>query len=178
MVAGQCGHRGAVPARSRPEYGQCVHKIAAHPDRPEQLFVQNHGGVYRSDDWGSTWESIGAGLPATFGFPVVMHPRRAGVAYVFPLVADTCRLPPGGEARVYRTPDAGETWTALTDGLPQKHAYFAVLRDGMCTDPADPAGIYLGTRSGELFASRDDGDSWTSIVRHLPDVLVVRAAEV
>jgi hypothetical protein len=159
-----------------PEYGQCVHKIAAHPDRPDQLFLQNHGGVYRSDDWGSTWTSIGDGLPATFGFPVVVHPRRPGVAYVYPLVADAHRLPPDGKARVYRTSDAGATWSALTDGLPQEHAYLTVLRDGMCADAGEPPGIYFGTRSGELFASRDDGDAWTSVTRHLPDVLVVRAA--
>jgi photosystem II stability/assembly factor-like uncharacterized protein len=159
-----------------PEYGQCVHKVAAHPSRPEQLFLQNHGGVYRSDDWGGTWESIGEGLPATFGFPVVMHPHRPGVAYVYPLVADVHRFPPDGRARVYRTTDAGETWTALSDGLPQEGAYMAVVRDAMCTDAEEPAGVYLGTRSGELFASRDEGDSWTSIASHLPDVLAVRAA--
>jgi hypothetical protein len=162
----------------QPEYGQCVHKIAAHPGRPEQLFLQNHGGVYRSDDGGSTWDSIGDGLPATFGFPVVVHPHRPGVAYVFPLIADAARLPPDNRARVFRTPDAGATWEPLGDGLPQEHAYFAVMRDAMCTDVADPAGIYLGTRNGELYASPDDGDSWTAIARHLPDVFVVRAAVV
>jgi hypothetical protein len=53
----------------------------------------------------------------------------------------------------------------------------SVLRDALCTDDADPAGVYFGTRSGEVFASADEGASWTSIVRHLPDVLVVRAVE-
>jgi photosystem II stability/assembly factor-like uncharacterized protein len=159
-----------------PEYGQCVHKIATHPDRPEQLFLQNHGGVYRSDDGGSMWASIGEGLPATFGFPVVVHPHRPGVAYIFPLVADVNRTPPAGRARVFRTPDAGETWEALSEGLPQEHAYFAVMRDAMCTDVAQPAGIYFGTRNGELYASRDDGDSWSALAQHLPDVFVVRAA--
>jgi hypothetical protein len=52
-----------------------------------------------------------------------------------------------------------------------------VLRDALCTDDADPAGVYFGTRSGEVFASADEGTSWTSIVSHLPDVLVVRAAD-
>ncbi len=48
----------------------------------------------------------------------------------------------------------------------------------MCTDTADPAGIYFGTREGSVFASRDDGDSWTEVVGHLPDILCVRAAVV
>ena len=35
-----------------PEFGQCVHKVAQHPTRPDTLFVQHHWGVYRSDDFG------------------------------------------------------------------------------------------------------------------------------
>jgi photosystem II stability/assembly factor-like uncharacterized protein len=159
-----------------PEYGQCVHKIASHPQRPEQFFLQNHGGVYRSDDDARTWTSIGEGLPATFGFPVIVHPHQPGVAYVFPLVADASRMPPEARARVFRTPDAGATWEALDDGLPAEHAYFAVLRDAMCADLGQPAGIYFGTRNGEVYASSDEGDSWAAVATHLPDVYCVRAA--
>jgi hypothetical protein len=59
-----------------PGSGPCVHKIAAHPARPERVYLQNHGGVYRSDDWGGRWESIADRLPSDFGFPVVVHPHR------------------------------------------------------------------------------------------------------
>jgi photosystem II stability/assembly factor-like uncharacterized protein len=163
---------------SPPEFGQCVHKVASNPSRPDQLFLQNHGGVYRSDDGGRSWLDIGAGLPATFGFPIVAHPQRPGTAYVYPLVADVHRMPPDNRCRVFRTSDAGETWEPLTKGLPQEDAFVAVLRDGMTADDADPAGIYFGTRSGEVYASRDDGDSWDCIVTHLPDVLTVRAATI
>ena len=161
-----------------PPFGQCVHKIARHPDRPEQLFLQNHGGVYRSDDGGATWAEIHGGLPATFGFPIVAHPHRPGTAYVYPLVADAHRMPPEDRCRVYRTTDAGESWHPLEGGLPQDRAYLTVLRDAMCTDDAPTAGVYFGTRTGEVFASADEGESWTSIARHLPDVLTVRAAQV
>jgi photosystem II stability/assembly factor-like uncharacterized protein len=159
-----------------PEFGQCVHKVAFQADRPDQLFLQNHGGVFRSDDGGSTWSSIAEGLPADFGFPIVAHPHRPGTAYVFPLVADVQRMPPDGRCRVYRTRDAGESWEPLTEGLPQAHSYVSVLRDAMAADTAAPAGIYFGTRSGEVYASRDEGDSWTAVADHLPDVLTVRAA--
>ena len=37
-----------------PEFGQCVHKVVHHPARPERLFLQNHWGLYRSDDWGDS----------------------------------------------------------------------------------------------------------------------------
>ena len=158
-----------------PEFGQCVHKIAMVPSRSDQLFLQNHGGVYRSDDGGAKWTSIGEGLPADFGFALTAHPHRPGTAYVFPLGADTERIPPGARCRVYRTEDAGRSWQALTDGLPQERFYATVLRDAICTDGGDPAGVYLGTRNGEVYASGDDGDTWRSVATHLPDVLCLRA---
>jgi photosystem II stability/assembly factor-like uncharacterized protein len=159
-----------------PEFGQCVHKVARQADRPDQLFAQNHHGVYRSDDGGSTWESIADGLPSDFGFTMVAHPRTPGTAYNFPLVADGERLPPDRRCRVYRTTDAGKTWEALTKGLPQGQYFGGVLRDAMCADDADVAGIYFGTRTGAVYASRDEGDSWAEVARDLPDVLCVRAA--
>ncbi|WP_049577524.1 WD40/YVTN/BNR-like repeat-containing protein [Streptomyces sp. SBT349] len=158
-----------------PEFGQCVHKVARDPVRRDRLFLQNHWGVYRSDDGGGSWTSIGAGLPSDFGFPVATHPRRSGVAYVFPLNADADRVPAGRRCRVYRTPDAGESWEELRTGLPDAPHYGTVLRDALCTDDADPAGVYFGNRNGEVFASADDGDSWRLLASHLPDVLCVRA---
>jgi hypothetical protein len=59
-----------------PEFGQCVHKITAHPEAPHRMFAQNHGGVYRSDNAGDRWTSIADGLPSDFGFPIVVHPRK------------------------------------------------------------------------------------------------------
>jgi hypothetical protein len=160
-----------------PEYGQCVHKVARDPAEPQRLFAQNHGGVYRSDDDGASWVSIAAGLPAEFGFPIVAHPRRPGTAWVAPLVADGERIPPDGALRVWRTDDAGESWTTSSLGLPTDF-YGSVLRDAMCTDDADPAGVYIGTRDGSVYASSDEGDTWSEIARHLPDVLCVRAATI
>jgi hypothetical protein len=159
-----------------PEFGQCVHKVARHPDRPDQFFLQNHHGVYRSDDAGATWQSIADGLPTDFGFTMVAHPHRPGVIYTFPVAADGRRYPPDFRCRVYRSEDAGASWTELSDGLPTEPFYPVVLRDAMATDDADPAGVYFGTRSGEVFASADEGDSWRQITAHLPDVLCVRAA--
>lgn len=160
-----------------PEYGQCVHKIAQHPGRPERFYAQNHHGVYRSDDGAVTWQSIADGLPSDFGFPMVVHPRRPDVIYNFPLVADGERFPPAGRCAVYRSEDAGKSWDALTDGLPETF-WNGVLRDAMCVDTAEPAGVYFGTRSGAVYASRDEGDHWRPVVENLPDVLCVRALAV
>ncbi|OPF83107.1 glycosyl hydrolase [Streptomyces antioxidans] len=159
-----------------PEFGQCVHKIARDPVDLDRLYLQNHGGVYRSDDGGAHWAEISKGLPADFGFAVAVHPRRSGVAYVFPASDGSDRYPPGYRCRVFRTEDAGASWEERCAGLPGGPHYGVVLRDALRTDDADPAGVYFGNRNGEVYASADEGESWRQVARHLPDVLCVRAA--
>jgi hypothetical protein len=161
-----------------PEFGQCVHKVARDSGDPDRLYLQNHRGVYRSDDAGHTWQSIADDLPADFGFAMVAHPRRSGVAFNFPIISDGMRVPPEHACRVYRTEDAGKTWTGLAGGLPQQDYYGSVLRDAMCFDDAEQPGLYVGTRNGEVYASADDGEQWSLVAAHLPDVLCVRAAVV
>lgn len=161
-----------------PEFGQCVHKFAVHPAEPERMYLQNHGGVFRSTDAGRSWQSIAGGLPADFGFPIVVHPQRPGVIYTFPLVGSMMRFPPEGRCAVYRSEDGGDTWAARAEGLPDGGFWSAVMRDAMCADDADPAGVYFGTRNGEVFGSPDGGERWAPVVARLPDVLCVRAAVV
>jgi photosystem II stability/assembly factor-like uncharacterized protein len=160
-----------------PEFGQCVHKITAHPEQPERFFAQVHHGVYRSDDGAASWQSIADDLPSDFGFPMVVHPHKPDVIYNFPLQGDYMRFPPDGKCRVYRSENAGKSWDALGTGLPDQF-WTGVMRDAMCTDNADPAGVYFGSRTGEVFASRDEGENWQQLFSHLPDVLTVRAATV
>jgi photosystem II stability/assembly factor-like uncharacterized protein len=159
-----------------PEFGQCVHKVARHPAAPERLFLQNHWGVYRSDDGGASWQDVARGLPSDFGFPILVHPREPATAYVIPLDSDEFRCTAGGQLRVYRTRDAAGSWQALSDGLPQEHAFECVLRDGLCADAHEPAGIYFGTRSGRVFGSTDGGDAWRTCAEGLPPVTCVRGA--
>jgi photosystem II stability/assembly factor-like uncharacterized protein len=158
-----------------PEFGQCVHKVAADAEDPDRLYAQNHGGVFRSDDAGRSWTSISEGLPADFGFPIVAHPRRGGTIYVYPLVGGAERFPPQGRPAVWRSQDAGASWEETGPGLPQE-AWTAVLRDGFSTDRAEPVGLYVGTRHGAVWSSNDEGATWSEIRANLPDVLCVRAA--
>jgi len=161
-----------------PEFGQCVHKIVLHESRPERLFLQNHWGLYRSDNRGDSWQDIARGVPSDFGFAMLMHPHDAGCVYIVPVESDEFRCTPEGHLRVYRTRNAGGSWEALSRGLPQKGAYETVLRDALSSDSLDPAGIYFGTRSGKLYGSRDEGKSWKKIVEGLPQILCVKAAVV
>ncbi|MFF3732428.1 WD40/YVTN/BNR-like repeat-containing protein [Streptomyces sp. NPDC002476] len=161
-----------------PVFGQCVHKVARDAVDLDRLYLQNHWGVFRSDDSGDHWTDIGGSLPSDFGFAMAAHPHRADTAYVFPINADVDRVPAEHRCRVFRTGNAGGTWEPLSAGLPEEAHYGTVLRDALCTDDADPAGVYFGNRNGEVYASADDGDSWRQLASHLPDVLCVRAAVV
>ncbi|HLJ76000.1 MAG TPA: protein kinase, partial [Acidobacteriaceae bacterium] len=158
-----------------PEFGQCVHKIAMHPTRPERLFLQNHWGLYRSDDYAESWTDIANGVPSDFGFALLVHPANPDCVYFVPVESDEFRCACDGRLRVYRTRNAGASWEALSRGLPQKSAYETVLRDAMTTDACDPAGIYFGTRSGQIFSSLDDGRTWQKVVEGMPSILCVRS---
>lgn len=154
-----------------PEFGQCVHSLVMAPGIPDRLYQQNHCGMYRSEDGGRKWESIEAGLPSSFGFPAAAHPRDPDTLYLLPLNGDIAgRYMPQASAAVWRTRDKGASWTALREGLPQKHAFFGVLRQAMATDSLEPAGVYFGTNTGQLYASADEGESWTCLAQHLPPI--------
>jgi hypothetical protein len=161
-----------------PEFGQCVHKVARDGENPDRLFMQNHGGLYRSDDDAVTWVDIAEGLPSWFGFPMVSHPRKGGVAYAIPLESDEYRCVPDAAMRVFRTEDAGSSWAPLGKGMPDEGAHLTVLRDAFCHDGGEPLGLYFGTRTGQVYGSLDEGESWELLVEHLPPVLCVRAAAV
>lgn len=158
--------------------GQCVHKLRLHPAQPSRLYQQNHCGVYRSDDRGDHWVEITDGLPSEFGYALALDPVDADTAFVIPEESSHMRTTVGGRLRVYRTRDAGDSWRPLTAGLPQAHAYVSVLREAMANDDLDPVGVYFGTSSGHLFASRDGGESWELIFGYLPRILSVTAAVV
>ncbi|MFO1039226.1 MAG: exo-alpha-sialidase [Geminicoccaceae bacterium] len=152
-----------------PEFGQCVHCLVMAPGRPDRLFQQNHCGMYRSEDGGRRWDSIESGLPTSFGFAAATHPTDPDTLFLVPLNGDSIgRYVPDGRAAVWRTRDAGASWEPLREGLPQANTYFAVLRQAMATDMLEPAGVYLGTNTGTVFASADEGDRFAPIAEHLP----------
>jgi photosystem II stability/assembly factor-like uncharacterized protein len=154
----------------------CVHHIERSPSRPERIFMQFHGGVYRSDDAGETWTDIAAGLPSDFGFPLAVDPADPDSAYVVPLNADVDRVTPEGRVRVYETRDAGASWTARGDGLPQRNAYLTVLRQAFDSRGGGPdLELYFGATSGDVFGSADAGESWFTVATSLPPVSSVVA---
>jgi hypothetical protein len=159
------------------ECGHNVHRMLAHPRQPDRLYRQCYNGVYRSDDGGLSWREISAGLPSDFGYVLASEAADPDSVYVLPIANNHLRTAPEGCLRVFRSGDAGDTWEALGEGLPQSHAYVSVLREALALDDlGDECGVYFGTSSGHLFASADRGRHWRCIAEFLPRILSVKAA--
>jgi hypothetical protein len=159
-----------------PEFGQCVHKVVQSKQKPDRMFLQNHWGLYRSDDRGESWTDVANGVPSDFGFALGIHPTDPDSAWIVPLESDEFRCTPEGKLRTYRTRNAGAGWEAQSDGLPQDGAFETVLRDAMAVDVLEPAGVYIGTRNGKLFGSADEGEHWSLLFDGLPAIVSVKAA--
>jgi photosystem II stability/assembly factor-like uncharacterized protein len=164
--------------RPHEEVGFCVHRLVRSPSDPQRMYQQNHVGVHRSDDGGHSWFEITDGLPSEFGFGAAVHPHDPDTFYVIPLDPGHGRCMPDGQAAVWRTKNGGESWQKLVRGLPQDHAHLGVLRLAMAIDGYDKPGLYFGTSTGQLFASNDEGESWSEIAAHLPTIWSVEVAVV
>lgn len=162
-----------------PVAGHNIHRLWRHPAREGRLYRQCYSGVYRSDDGGGHWTDIGAGLPSGFGYALAGEPEDPDSVYVVPVDSQDLRTVCDGRLRVYRSRDAGASWQASTEGLPQSLCFVTVLREGLaCDDVPDAPGFYLGTSGGQLFASADRGDRWQALALYLPRVLSVSARSV
>ena len=162
--------------REHDEVGFCVHKLVRSPVDGDRMYQQNHVGMHRSDDCGHTWTEITEGLPTEFGFAAATHPHDRETFYVIPLDPGHGRTMPEGHASVWRTQDAGESWQRLDKGLPKHDAWVGVLREGMTMDTHESPGLYFGTSTGQVFASADEGGSWTEIASYLPAISSVEVA--
>jgi len=162
------GIRAGFLPNKYPKYGQCVHKIDSHPTRPDTLYLQNHGGVYKSEDFGRRWTEISKGLPGDFGFPIAVNRTHPDTVYVVP-VFEMGRFPFHGKFQVWMSRNGGKKWVPSGVGLPDR-AYFGVLREAMTVDDEEPGGLYCGTTTGQVYYTRDDGNSWEKMVDNLPRI--------
>jgi len=162
-------------------FGHDPHCVRFAGGTPDRLYQQNHCGIYRLDRPEEMWQDIGATMPKSMGsvgFPLAAHPRDPDTLWVFPMDGTTVwpRTAPGGRPAVYRSLDGGRTWRRQDQGLPTAQAWWTVKRQAMTTDRRDPAGVYFGTTSGEVWGSRDEGRTWRCLARHLPQIYALEAA--
>ncbi len=151
-----------------PELGQCIHKFVLDPADPATLYRQDHGGIYVSRDRGDHWVRIGKSLDDDFGFVTATAPSRPGEAYFVPLTGAS-RTMLGHQFQVYRWSEKPRRWAAMV-AKGQFPGDYGIHREGMATDDLVPAGVYVGTTTGQLFWSRDGGRHWSLIPYQFPAI--------
>jgi photosystem II stability/assembly factor-like uncharacterized protein len=157
------------------------HCVRMAPSNPDRLYQQNHCGIYRLDRPATEWLRVGNAMPpkvGDIGFPIVVHPRDDDTAWVFPMDGQMVwpRTAIAGKPAAYVTRNGGKSWQRQDRGLPTSQAWWTIKRQAMCSDSLDTVGLYVGTSSGEVWASRDEGRNWRCIARHLPEIYAVEAA--
>jgi photosystem II stability/assembly factor-like uncharacterized protein len=165
-----------------PEYGQDPHCLQLHPLEPDRLYQQNHCGIYRMERGLGTWVRIGDNMPkevGDVGFPIAVHPRDPDTAWVFPMDGTLVwpRTNVSGRPAAYVTHNAGESWKRQAKGLAKEQAWYNVKRQALTTDRHEPVGVYFGTTNGEVWGSRDEGQTWELLVKDLPEVFAVEVME-
>jgi photosystem II stability/assembly factor-like uncharacterized protein len=160
----------------------CVHGLTHDPHHADVIYRQDHHGMYITRDGGDSWELLEGGLPVVelsngrrcvFGFAVALDTGSETVLSI-PLAGDGFRYPIDGKLRVYRTHVGDESWEPTGEGLPDA-CFSNILRGAISLDSLDPCGAYFGTTGGDVFASRDAGQSWEALPVRLPRVLSVDA---
>lgn len=156
----------------------CFHKIVLS-EKPGTVYLQDHCGVYYTDNFGEKWNDISPGKELRFGFPIDVVENSPGQVFVIPVPQnqEMCRdhnVCIRGQLAVYRTGDQGKEWDRLTDGLPG-NVHTNVLRDSFSHDALSQSGLYFGTTTGELYSSINLGDSWSLIGKNLGRIQGVTA---
>lgn len=110
--------------------------------------------VYRSADGGATWERTGYGLAEGSTPVTLVAAPDASTVYVGTenRSRDGLEEDSGG---VYRSDDAGASWTPLSIGLPLEASIVS-----LALDPHDRGTIYAGTAGHGIFKSTDGGIRW------------------
>ncbi len=165
-----------------PEVGYCAHKIALDPLDPDTMYMQYHGGVFKSTDGAESWYPIEEGLPpdrisvepaAPFGFAIASSHTRD--VFLIPLESSEKRTMRDGRLLVYRLrQDGSDRWEPVGDVVPDEQRHVNVLRDALAVDSLEPYGTYFGTTSGEVYYSLDRGVSWGRIPAQFSRILAVK----
>jgi photosystem II stability/assembly factor-like uncharacterized protein len=154
---------------------QDPHRVVQCRAAPHVWWAQHHNGIFRSTDDMATWTEIAEAGPSTFGFAVAVDPADPDTAWFVPAQKDEQRVPVGGRLVVTRTRDGGATFETLSRGLPDRFAFDLVLRHALAFD-GEGGTLAFGSTTGNVFASRDRGDSWQVVSHHLPPVHAVTFA--
>ncbi len=149
-----------------------ISKIIVHPENSDVIFVASQGplwskggerGFYRSTDGGKTWKKTLGDGEWTGVTDIAMDPRNPSRLYAATWQRHrtvASYMGGGPNTGIYRSEDAGETWTKLKQGLPTSN----MGKMGIAISPQKPDEIYaaieLDRRTGGVYKSFDRGNSW------------------
>lgn len=148
--------------------GQDPHRLQMCPTKPDRLWVQHHNGIFVSDNGAINWTEVKDIQPSAFGFAVAVHPEDADTAWFVPALKDECRVPVNAQLIVNRTRDGGKNFESLYTGLPD-FSFDLVYRHGLDVDKTGDK-LLMGSTTGNLWLSLDQGDSWKRLSSFLPPV--------
>lgn len=161
------------PEQQYDETIQDPHLLVQCPSSSNDFWVQHHNGIFKSVDGAQNWTEIDTAAPSNFGFCVAVHPNDAKTAWFVPAVKDECRIPVDGKFVVMKTTDGGQSFKVIDKGLPEDLSYDIVYRHGLDIDAAGER-LLMGSTTGNLWLSTDQGESWQCLSHHLPPIFTVR----
>ncbi|TWT45512.1 Dispase autolysis-inducing protein precursor [Phycisphaerae bacterium RAS1] len=168
-----------------------IPRLAVDPRSPDVCYVAALGhlwganaerGIYKTSDGGATWQHVLKIDENTGAIDVIVDPKKPDTVYaaMYQRRRTAWSFKSGGtEGGIYRSRDAGATWSKLTNGLPEQtgriglDAYvgnpqivYAVIESdlgGAGVEPFDNR-----SRSGGVFRSEDGGDTWKRLSEFTP----------
>jgi photosystem II stability/assembly factor-like uncharacterized protein len=138
-----------------------IYTIAPSPLRAPTIWIGTDDGlIHLTRDDGKTWENVTPPALTSWSKVVMIEASRFDVNEAYAAVerhqlADY-------EPHIYRTLDAGKSWTEITTGLPAG-VYVQTVKE----DPRRRGMLFTGTER-TVFVSFDDGDHWQSLQQNLP----------
>ena len=152
---------------------QDPHLLVQCPTSPDSFWVQHHNGIFKSIDGADSWSEIDTANPSNFGFSVAVHPKDPNTAWFVPAIKDDCIIPVDGKFVLMKTTDGGQSFTTHKKGLPSTISYDLVYRHGLDVDDSGDR-LLMGSTTGNLWLSVNQGDSWRCLSHHLPPIFAVR----
>jgi hypothetical protein len=152
----------------KPEVGHDPHRMLQCQSNPDVIWQQNHCGIFRTVDAGESWNDVSGqhGFPK-YGFALAIDENDPDCAWVIPAQSDERRIPVDLKLTVCSTTDGGKSWRSNNEGLPTSFAFDLVLRQGFVRHGTTMA---FGTNNGNLFLSKNDGQSWHQASANLASV--------
>ena len=155
-------------------FGGRVVDVALHPTNRAYLLVASaSGGLWRTQNSGTTWECIFQHEGTISIGDVALDPEDDQVIWIGTGEANNQRSSYWGDG-VYKTTDGGETWT--NTGLGDSHHIGRIVVDPTDSDVVYAAALghlYTPNEERGLYKTRDGGDTWDKVLSVNEDVGVV-----